>query len=400
MSIADRNPTSTSALLRGVGKSFISKNQTVDALTDINLEIGQGEYVVIVGPSGCGKSTLLRCIAGLESPTSGTIELQGQTVADPQHGINTKVNKRNVGMVFQNYALWPHMSIEENVAYPLKQRGIAKRERQKLVHEVLSALECEKLASRLPAELSGGQQQRVALARALVYKPGILLLDEPLSNLDALLRVSLRTELLRIHRSIGYTGLHITHDQEEALEMGDRVVLMREGAIEQMGRPADVYAHPVSPYAARFLGVRNRIDVRANLGRLEHASGIVGGSGELLGASPNGSEHELFVRPRDSRIGRGPAPSGVGTDISLNGTLTQLVLGEGGRRQYVVDVGGNLWFAQHADTDDLSPGDDVHIRVPRNLSLLYHGERLVRQQAGDASKREAREAVSTVEAGK
>lgn len=389
-----------SASLRGLGKSFATKSHTVDALTDINLEIKKGEYVVIVGPSGCGKSTLLRCIAGLETPTSGTITLQGQTVSDPQRGINTKVNKRNVGMVFQSYALWPHMTVEENVAYPLKRRGIGKRERQKLVHDVLTALECEELAGRLPAELSGGQQQRVALARALVYKPSILLLDEPLSNLDALLRVSLRSELLRIHRSIGYTGLHITHDQEEALEMGDRVVLMRAGAIEQMGRPADVYASPVSPYAARFLGVRNQIAVSAHQGRLEHSAGIVGGSGRLLTPALDGSKLELFVRPRDSHLSRGLAPTGVGSDIAIDGTLAQCVLGEGGRRQYVVDVGGSLWFAQHADTDDLAPGDDVHIRVPWELALLYHQNRLITRPITSKSLSDPRDAPLEVAARK
>jgi iron(III) transport system ATP-binding protein len=375
----------TSASLRGLGKAFEAKGKTVHAVKEVNIEIAQGEYVVIVGPSGCGKSTLIRCVAGLETPTSGTIRLQGKTVYDAQRSINMKVDKRNVGMVFQNYALWPHMSVEQNVAYPLQRRKTHKHEIQKRVHSVLEALECENLAKRLPAELSGGQQQRIALARALVYEPGILLLDEPLSNLDALLRVSLRTELLRIHRSLGYTGLHITHDQEEALEMGDRVVLMREGAIEQVGPPEEVYARPVSPYAARFLGVRNNLKVTANRGRLEHAGGVVSGSGELTSPGLEGQQLELFVRPRDTHIHKGTVSESVTAkgEIALDGTLAQVVLGEGGRRQYLVDIGGIEWFAQHSGGEKIVPGDQVHVCVPLALALVYHGEGLISQVPGD-----------------
>ncbi|UKA60418.1 ABC transporter ATP-binding protein [Arthrobacter sp. FW306-2-2C-D06B] len=369
-----------SASLRGVGKAFETKRgRTVHAVKDVNIEIAEGEYVVIVGPSGCGKSTLIRSIAGLETPTSGTIQLQGRTVYDAEHSINTKADKRNVGMVFQNYALWPHMTVEQNVTYPLRRRKIEKRQRQERVHAVLAALECENFAKRLPAELSGGQQQRVALARALVYEPSILLLDEPLSNLDALLRVSLRTELLRIHRSLGYTGLHITHDQEEALEMGDRVVLMREGAIEQVGPPEEVYSRPVSPYAARFLGVRNNLNVTSTQGKLVHSAGVIHGSGDLTSPHLDGSPLQLFVRPRDTSIAKGLAEDAAlnRAEIALNGTLAQVVLGEGGRRQYVVEIGGNLWYAQHGEGENFRPGDQLHVRIPSGLSLLYSGEELV-----------------------
>ena len=367
-----------SASLAGIRKTFVSKGKTVHAVKDVDFHVKPGEYIVILGPSGCGKSTLIRCIAGLESPTVGKIDLQGRTVYDAARSIDTKPNKRNVGMVFQSYALWPHMTIEENVAYPLKMRKVPKAERAKRVAEVLRALECENLAKRLPAELSGGQQQRVALARALVFEPAILLLDEPLSNLDALLRVSLRTELLRLHRALGYTALHITHDQEEALEMGDRVILMREGQIEQSGPPEEVYARPVSPYAANFLGVRNRVRVSAKGGRLEYDGHVVGGSDPLAEGRPTGTELELFVRGRDTRVLRadGGVDPGDGT-LTLDGTLDQVVLGEGGRRQYVVDVAGRLWFAQHAADDDLQVGDEVRVAVPARAALLYEGERLV-----------------------
>jgi iron(III) transport system ATP-binding protein len=370
-----------SASLTGIRKTFVTKGKTVHAVKDVDLQIKPGEYVVILGPSGCGKSTLIRCIAGLERPTRGKIDLQGRTVCHVERSIDVKANARNVGMVFQNYALWPHMTIEQNVAYPLRMRKVPKAERARRVLEVLKALECESLAKRLPAELSGGQQQRIALARALVYEPGILLLDEPLSNLDALLRVTLRTELLRLHRTLGYTALHITHDQEEALEMGDRVILMRDGEIEQSGPPEEVYARPVSPYAANFLGVRNRVTVTVDNGRLEYGGGVISGSAPLAEGYAAGTELELFVRGRDTRVLRiaeaDAANDHESHELELEGTLAQIVLGEGGRRQYVLDIAGKLWFAQHAGQTELQIGDKVRVAVPVTSTLLYEDDRLV-----------------------
>jgi iron(III) transport system ATP-binding protein len=258
-------------------------------------------------------------------------------------------------------------------------RKVAKSKRAIRVAEVLEALECEPLAKRLPAELSGGQQQRIALARALVYEPEILLLDEPLSNLDALLRVSLRTELLRLHRALGYTALHITHDQEEALEMGDRVVLMREGRIEQMGPPEEVYASPVSTYAATFLGVRNRIAVAVGRDRLEHNGGVVTGSAPLAAGHAERQALDLFVRSRDTHLFRTASRQATVDPeaIELQGTLAQVVLGEGGRRQYILDIGGAQWFAQHGEDADLQIGDDVTVTVPLASALVYEDDHLV-----------------------
>jgi iron(III) transport system ATP-binding protein len=367
-----------SASLQAIRKTFVSKGKTVHAVKDVDLHITPGEYVVVLGPSGCGKSTLIRCIAGLESPTTGSIELLGRKVYDAKQSINMKANARNVGMVFQSYALWPHMTIEQNVAYPLKMRKVPKKEREERVAAVLKALEVEQLAKRLPAELSGGQQQRIALARALVYEPAILLLDEPLSNLDALLRVSLRAELLRLHRQLGYTALHITHDQEEALEMGDRVVLMREGEIEQMGPPEEVYARPVSPYAATFLGVRNKHTVTIRNGLLEYAGGVVAGSEQLAAGHPDGTRLQLFVRGRDTHVARASNSSTDNAEhIELQGTLAQTVLGEGGRRQYVLDIHGDQWFAQNAEGPQLEVGDTTRVTVPVTKVLLYRDEELV-----------------------
>ncbi len=371
--------TRIAASLAGVGKSFLVKGRQVDALRDVDLDIHEGEYIVIVGPSGCGKSTLIRCIAGLESPTTGSITLNGRTVYDAERHVDIKTNDRNLGMVFQNYALWPHMSVERNVAYPLRMRKIGKGERERRVASVLTALECEPLATRLPAELSGGQQQRIALARALVYEPEVLLLDEPLSALDALLRITLRTELLQLHRSLGFTALHITHDQEEALEMGDRVVLMREGHIEQMGPPAEVYRRPISPYAAHFLGVRNRLTVTRTARALQHAGKLIPGTGPLSDrVTDESSTLQLFVRARDTHVfHREAAPPTSDHQIDLEGVLSQVVLGEGGREQYVVDIDGHAWFAQHAEGSGLAEGQPIVVRVASDLALLYQGESLI-----------------------
>lgn len=378
MTTATSTTAESSASLSGISKTFTSNGNSVDAVKGIDLHISPGEYVVILGPSGCGKSTLIRCIAGLESPTAGRIKLLGRSVYDAARAINMKANARKVGMVFQSYALWPHMTVEQNVAYPLKMRGIPKKERAKRVRETLRVLECEQLAERLPAELSGGQQQRIALARALVYEPAILLLDEPLSNLDALLRVSLRAELMRLHRKLGYTAVHITHDQEEALEMGDRVVLMREGRIEQVGPPEAVYARPVSPYAATFLGVRNSLAVAVVGGCIEHGRGAVRGSGPCVGAHEDGVQLQLFARSRDTAVSRNTVGDADGAGLlEIEGTLGQTVLGEGGRRQYVVDVDGAQWFAQILDGPEPSVGDLVHLRVPLAKALVYKDEDLV-----------------------
>jgi iron(III) transport system ATP-binding protein len=370
-----------SAVLSGLSKSFASKRRTVDALKDIDLEVKRGEYVVVLGPSGCGKSTLIRCIAGLESPTEGTIHLNNESVFDQVGSVDVKPNARRVGMVFQNYALWPHMTVEQNVGYPLRVRKIPREQARQRVSQVLKTLECEQLAKRLPVELSGGQQQRIALARALVYEPSILLLDEPLSNLDALLRISLRSELLSLHRKLGFTAIHITHDQDEALEMGDRVVLMREGKIEQMGKPEEVYERPISPYAAVFLGVRNRVRGRVVEGRVYYDGGAIGGSEAVVGNATNGDEVELFVRGRDTNVVK------IGTDgqtttesepgsVSLYGTVAQVVLGEGGRRQYIIDIGGAEWFAQHA-AGTPAPGDKVRLQFPAAKALIYRDDRLL-----------------------
>jgi multiple sugar transport system ATP-binding protein len=231
-------------MLRKLRKQF----GTTVAVHDLDLEIGAGEFVSLLGPSGCGKTTTLRMLAGLDFPTSGTISFDGRIVNDVTPA------KRDIAMVFQSYALYPHMTVGENIAYPLKKRGVPKTERPAKVEAVAHLLQLEPYLARKPSQLSGGQQQRVALGRALVRDPGIFLLDEPLSNLDAKLRAHMRAELIELHRKIGKTIVYVTHDQLEAMTMSTRIAVMRGGYLQQFGTPAEIYERPANVFVADFIG--------------------------------------------------------------------------------------------------------------------------------------------------
>ena len=237
-------------ILENVSKNF-GKVRAVDKLS---LSVEQGKVVSLLGPSGCGKTTSLRILAGLESPDDGVVRLKGTVVADPRHGVNVPAHKRNVGMVFQSYAIWPHMTLADNVAYPLKFRGLQKSVIREKVLYVVDLVGLAGLEDRPATMLSGGQQQRVALARALIYEPNLLLLDDPFSNLDAKLREQMRVELKLLQRRLGITIIFVTHDQIEALSLSDWIVLMNNGHEEQSGKPQDLYEQPLTPFARDFLG--------------------------------------------------------------------------------------------------------------------------------------------------
>jgi ABC-type Fe3+/spermidine/putrescine transport system ATPase subunit len=236
-----------SLALRGLRKAF----GPVVAVDDVSLEAAPGEFLSLLGPSGCGKSTVLRMVAGLVEPDGGQVLLAGADIT------RVPVHRRNLGLVFQSYALFPHMTVSENVAFGLRRRGVAAVELRPRVARMLELVRLETLGARRPRELSGGQQQRVALARALVTEPGVLLLDEPLSNLDALLRDEMRVELKRLQERLGTTMIFVTHDQAEALALSDRVAVMDRGRVEQVGRPEAVYRQPATAFVARFLGRAN-----------------------------------------------------------------------------------------------------------------------------------------------
>ena len=231
----------------------------VTAVGDFNIEVKDGEFVSFLGPSGCGKTTTLRMVAGFEKPTEGTITIGVTVMSDASKGFFMAPENRGVGMVFQSYAVWPHMNVIDNVAYPLKIQKVPKEERLKRVMNILEVVHLQEYAERLPNQLSGGQQQRVALARALVAEPGLLLLDEPLSNLDAKLRESMRFEISGLQKKLGITVIYVTHDQSEAMTMSDRIVVMSMGKVQQIGTPVEVYSHPANQMVADFVGLVNFI---------------------------------------------------------------------------------------------------------------------------------------------
>jgi len=263
------------------------------AVEDFNLTVKQGEFVSFLGPSGCGKTTTLRMVAGFELPTSGNVTLNGKdlTYVPP--------NKRNVGMVFQSYALFPNMTVAQNVGYGLKIAGKSKNEIEERVREMLSLIQMDKFYSRYPYQLSGGQQQRVALARALAIQPELLLLDEPLSALDAKIRFELRQEIRRIQQKLGITTIYVTHDQEEALSLSDRIVVMSHGKIEQVGNPFEIYNFPQTRFVAKFVGSLNTVTATV----VDPAKGIASFDGinleiaQGLNGKNKGEEVTIAIRP-------------------------------------------------------------------------------------------------------
>ena len=287
--------------IRNLIKVFASKHQQVQALDDVSLDIREGELFTLLGPSGCGKTTTLRCIAGFEKPTGGSIDFLGRDfTAIPPF-------RRKIGMVFQSYALFPHMSIFENVAYGLRIRKTPKKEIEERVGRIIALVGLEATQKRKPSELSGGQQQRIALARALVYDPKLLLLDEPLSNLDAKLRVYMREEIRRIQQQARVTTIYVTHDQEEALSISDRIAVMHDGKVSQVGLPDEIYENPNSIRVADFIGQANFLDCAVkNNGAtvLSFPSGeeiVLETGSDSIRSFPH-QEGILFVRPEQMQV--------------------------------------------------------------------------------------------------
>jgi len=305
--------------LRGVGRRFGG----VDALSDLNLTIRSGEFVALLGPSGCGKSTALNCLAGLLPLTHGEILLDGKRID------TLPPERRGFGMVFQSYALFPHLTVEKNVAFGLQMQGRPRAEIDSRVREAIKLVKLGEHAKKLPGQLSGGQQQRVAIARAVVLEPSLVLMDEPLSNLDAKLRLDMRTEIRRLHHSLGLTTIYVTHDQEEALSLADRLVVMREGRVQQVGTPDELYESPTSWYVADFMGYRNILTatvVSASGGEVVvalpgTADGGVRLTGRAVGALSAGDQVRVAIRPEDFVVSV-VEPGGVSTGSTNGGGST------------------------------------------------------------------------------
>jgi ABC-type Fe3+/spermidine/putrescine transport system ATPase subunit len=309
------------------------------AVDGISFSVDAGEIAVIVGGSGCGKTTTLRCIAGLEAPTSGTISLDGRVIASEQ--VFVPPEGRGIGMVFQSYALWPHMSVAENIAYGLRRQRMAPARRRELVENILVQVGLSGFAERYPSTLSGGQQQRVALARSVVVKPKLLLLDEPLSNLDAKLREQMRDELREMIKSFGITAVHITHDQDEAMALADQIICMRDGRIEQKGSARELYRKPVNRFVASFIGAASFVEGTIVAKGNDPHTILVRVAGDLAILAEDDGNHQigshtlLVIRPEAVSLCES-APSGenVFPATVMRGTFL------GSTNEYIVETAG------------------------------------------------------------
>ena len=340
-------------------KNAVKKYGDFIALKGVSLDIREGEFFTLLGPSGCGKTTLLRMIAGFNSIEGGEFYFGDRLInAVPAY-------KRDIGMVFQNYAIFPHLTVEENVAYGLKARKVPKAEIAPRVKKALELVQIGHLATRKPSELSGGQQQRVALARAFVIEPSVLLMDEPLSNLDAKLRVQMRTVIKKLQRKLGITTIYVTHDQEEALAISDRIAVMKDGVIMQCGTPTEIYAKPQNPFVAGFIGVSNFLECTME------KDGLVDIKGELKVKVPAKSDYtgpaKLSARPEQLFF----------SDSGMPGTVQfSTFLGDYVEYEVQLDDGQSLVVNEYTkDTTEVyAAGDKVFLRFDPNRINVYRAD--------------------------
>ncbi len=344
----------------------------VTAVEDLSLAIADGEFLTLLGPSGCGKSTTLAALAGLDVPHAGSLRVGGEVYFDAASGRNLPPEKRSCGLVFQSYALWPHMTVAGNCEFPLKLRRVNAAERRARVKEALKLVEMEEFAERYPHQLSGGQQQRVALARTLVYRPQVLLLDEPLSNLDARLRERSRVWLSQVTRQVGLTTVYVTHDQSEALALSDRIAVMNRGRVSQLGTPQEIYDRPADPFVADFIGSSNflkgRVRGGSGGGRLE----VELPGGERLAAQSgknfaSGSEVLLALRPE--RLDLHAVPPAGGQNLVRARLTGKSYLGA--HTLYLVDVGGTQL---RIESDNLFESGEVWVEIPETSCVLFPAE--------------------------
>jgi len=354
----------------GLEKSYGEGRQRVPVLRRVSFQAEGGTIFTLLGPSGSGKTTSLRCVAGLESPDGGEIVLGATTVFSSARGINLAANRRRIGMVFQSYAIWPHMTVAGNVAFPLENRGIGAAQIRARVERALALVGLEGLAARDAPNLSGGQQQRVALARAIVDDPEVLLLDEPLSNLDARLRWQMRQELVALQKRLGLTILYVTHDQEEALALSHRVALMRDGAIVECGAPLDLFERPTQRFTAEFLGLANFLPCAAPREAAPGGTVAVDTAFGRFRARVCVSERpevELFFRPHHvtlaSADAAGEANVGAGTvaDLACLGEINDVTVARGEAR---------VRLRLHASQRP-APGAAIAFRLEADAAILF-----------------------------
>jgi iron(III) transport system ATP-binding protein len=347
-------------------KNLVKRFGTFDAVKNVSLAVPKGAFLVLLGPSGCGKTTLLRMLAGLEEPTAGQIVFDGGVVSDGDRNFSVDPANRKSGLVFQSYALWPHMSVRGNVEWPLKVAGRAPDERRKRVDEVLKLLDILPLAERYPNEISGGQQQRVAIARTIAPKPSVLLFDEPLSNLDAKLRVEMRTELMRLHRATGATSVYVTHDQIEAMTMASHVAVMNAGRVEQFGTPRELVENPATAFVATFVGTppNNMVPFAA-----EDGTAKTGGK-TMPVSMPSGAQLAMYPAETVS-LSEGESP----TSLPMELAEVSFVAG----RAMVTGLKGDLRLTAIVDRLPAAGiGETVHMALPIKPTAWFdaNGERV------------------------
>ncbi|MDR5752724.1 MULTISPECIES: ABC transporter ATP-binding protein [unclassified Caballeronia] len=348
--------------LDSVSRSFTNaEGQQLAALRGLDLDIRRGEFIALLGPSGCGKSTALNCIAGLQPLTGGGIWLDSDRidVLPPE--------KRGFGMVFQNYALFPHMSVLENVGFGLKMRGVPKAEAVKRAKAALQLVQLIGHDAKLPGQLSGGQQQRVAIARAIVIEPPLVLMDEPLSNLDTKLRIEMRAEIRRIHGKLERATIYVTHDQDEALSMADRIVVMREGVVQQVAPPKEVYSRPKNLHVARFMGFRNVASFTLE-GTQGEGVAVTANGVRLIGTPMEGFNSKsvsVALRPEDMERA---AP---GTENAFDAQVETVEYGGRDSLIRVISAFGKLWARLPGE---FAEGERVTLRVEPSRTLVYDGE--------------------------
>ncbi|MDX6476742.1 MAG: iron(III) transport system ATP-binding protein [Gaiellaceae bacterium] len=365
-------------LLKTFGATRSEKHKRVHAVDDVTFDVREGELFTLLGPSGCGKTTTLRCIAGLEMPDRGEIAIDGRVLFSSEKNVRVPANQRGLGMVFQSYAIWPHMNVFKNVAFPLsvlpRRERPSRRQLTERVERALTVVRLDHLAGRQATDLSGGQQQRLALARALVLEPPLLLLDEPLSNLDAKLREEMRFELKRLQRELGITGIYVTHDQVEALAMSNRVAVMRDGKILQIDAPRVVYEQPNSRFVADFIGTSNFID-----GTVESRAGgaylVKTEAGTLRVVSDVQFEigAPVVVAARPEHIEINTSLNGVGPNVWRGRVEARAFLGE--VVDHVVSVGSSELRARC--------NSKVSIPAPTEVTLKFHEEAFSLIPAGE-----------------
>jgi iron(III) transport system ATP-binding protein len=375
-----RRPNSDKAIsvsITNLRKEFRRRGgERVVAVDDVSLEIQAGLLVILLGPSGCGKTTLLRCIAGLEYPDSGRIEISGQCVYDSARGIALPPERRDISMMFQSYALWPHMTAYQNVEYAVRSRGKSREVARERSLQALDQVRIAELRDQYPGQMSGGQQQRVALARSLAVDPQVVLFDEPLSNVDAKVRYQLRRELVLMQRQLNFAGVYVTHDQVEALQMADLVAVMRDGRIQQLGTPKEVYRFPTTRYVATFVGQANELEgqvseVRRSDGQ-ETQLVVQTTLGSLRAVGPYGDHRpgdrvSVIIRPEDLAIFQGrPAAA-----ANAWAATVEVAMFSGGYSEYRITAKGTPLQVWSAQRDMFEEGQQVFLFAePTHIHVL------------------------------